>query len=463
MRRPDPAIAGRPRTSVYIAELTLICLALLLAAGPAGTASATGFRENRADANGDYLWSYPENWTAGVPDINKQAEFGDDNSGPVYCVLDVPVAVSRGVEIAEHFVRRTNGSGLHILEGTSLTSYSRFQVGKDDLGFLTVDGNLTILPPPSGPAYPHFQLGHYGHSNARGTATISSTGSVYVDGSIYLLGIRMPGAPWGDGTGAPVDRDYGSSLTVAGSLTFRRGAQIFSALHNLPGILRIEGNATVTQNSHYANFLNVEGGGMVEIDGAGATINVRMLNLTGGTDYYGADNPATLKLTGDGISTIHNVGATTLGAMSLLDVSELSVAPGTYTVIDGVSISDGGLAFAPGTDTGNWSFAVDSPNGNLLLTYDLGGVIMGDVDGSGYVDDYDLSLLLAYWDYGAEWTQGDLNADQAVDDDDLSLLLSHWNEGTLPPPDSPVPEPTTLALLAMGGAALIGMRRRASA
>ncbi len=188
-----------------------------------------------------------------------------------------------------------------------------------------------------------------------------------------------------------------------------------------------------------------------------------MRNRPGGTDYYGADNPATLKLTGDGISTIHNVGATTLGAMSLLDVSELSVAPGTYTVIDGVSISDGGLAFAPGTDTGNWSFAVDSPNGNLLLTYDLGGVIMGDVDGSGYVDDYDLSLLLAYWDYGAEWTQGDLNADQAVDDDDLSLLLSHWNEGTLPPPDSPVPEPATLVLLTIGAWALIGMRRRASA
>ena len=78
---------------------------------------------------------------------------------------------------------------------------------------------------------------------------------------------------------------------------------------------------------------------------------------------------AVIKLTGNGVSTIHNLGATTLGSGSILDVSELDVEPDTYTVIDGASIVDTGLAFAPGTDTSVWSFDVDSASGDLLVTY----------------------------------------------------------------------------------------------
>ena len=46
-----------------------------------------------------------------------------------------------------------------------------------------------------------------------------------------------------------------------------------------------------------------------------------------------------------------------------------------------------------------------------------------------------------------------------VNDDDLSLLLANWNAATPPVGGSAVPEPATLALLAVGSLALI--RRRA--
>jgi len=79
---------------------------------------------------------------------------------------------------------------------------------------------------------------------------------------------------------------------------------------------------------------------------------------------------------------------------------------------------------------------------------------MGDADRDSDVDDDDLSLLLANWGSPtAGWGQGEFNGVPPVDDDDLSLLLANWT-GSL---GEAIPEPTTLALLALGGLAL---RRR---
>ena len=82
--------------------------------------------------------------------------------------------------------------------------------------------------------------------------------------------------------------------------------------------------------------------------------------------------------------------------------------------------------------------------------------IMGDVDGSGYVDDVDLSWLLSSWDENVGWNGGNLNNDGIVDDDDLSLLLANWNQGVPPgAPGDAIPEPATIVLLAIGAAAII--------
>ncbi len=89
-------------------------------------------------------------------------------------------------------------------------------------------------------------------------------------------------------------------------------------------------------------------------------------------------------------------------------------------------------------------------------------LIPGDADGNGYVDDDDLSLLLANWTgvggTGKAWSTGDFEGDGDVADDDLSLLLSNWTG----PPPSPlaVPEPTAVALLLPGVVGLMLRRRR---
>ena len=90
-----------------------------------------------------------------------------------------------------------------------------------------------------------------------------------------------------------------------------------------------------------------------------------------------------------------------------------------------------------------------------------GGIpITGDVNHDATVDDADLSFLLSSFGVseGCGWGDGDLNNDQAVGDDDLSLLLSNWYYGAQSAPDNSgggsIPEPATLALLALAGATL---------
>ena len=90
------------------------------------------------------------------------------------------------------------------------------------------------------------------------------------------------------------------------------------------------------------------------------------------------------------------------------------------------------------------------------------GTLAGDLNGDGYVGLDDLDIVLGNWNQSASagnLLQGDPSGDGYVGLDDLDIVLSNWNTGTPPTTSNAVPEPTSVALLAMGVAGLASYRR----
>ena len=113
-------------------------------------------------------------------------------------------------------------------------------------------------------------------------------------------------------------------------------------------------------------------------------------------------------------------------------------------------------------------FLFSDPELGFLETggFDLDAVAVlnmpGDVDGNGYVDGVDLSAILTNWGLqNATRDMGDLDGDGTVEGSDYSEVLAYWGRGDPPEPSSDVPEPGTLLVLLLGGAAVLWRRVRA--
>ena len=108
-------------------------------------------------------------------------------------------------------------------------------------------------------------------------------------------------------------------------------------------------------------------------------------------------------------------------------------------------------------NSGIWGYEITYDDG--AGTVNLITHVAGDVTGDDKVDGQDLTALAANWDQsGVGWAGGDLNQDGSVNGLDLTLLAANWDNQWTPP--AGIPEPATLALLSLGGAALLRRRRR---
>jgi lysophospholipase L1-like esterase len=120
-------------------------------------------------------------------------------------------------------------------------------------------------------------------------------------------------------------------------------------------------------------------------------------------------------------------------------------------------------AFGPGTDGVNTDLYAP---GDVIHPGDLGyavmsqiwfdnglGLILGDIDGDGFVGLTDINFVLSHWNQNVtpgDETMGELTNDGFVGIADLNIILSNWNASSPPPPAaamvSVVPEPSSILL-----------------
>jgi hypothetical protein len=183
-----------------------------------------------------------------------------------------------------------------------------------------------------------------------------------------------PSSPWGPRFFA---RSTDSEVIVAGrKLIARRGLFMSTCDANRPGALKLRGKAMFTSEADSKYGIKIWCG-IWEIDGDRVKINVGDIEFWG-DKFKNAINTKTnspvgpglavLKLTGEGVSTIHARNVNFVAA-TVLDVSRLKVPVGTYKLIDGTTIRGTQLRFAVGTNTDRWSLNFDKANGDLLLTF----------------------------------------------------------------------------------------------
>ena len=162
---------------------------------------------------------------------------------------------------------------------------------------------------------------------------------------------------------------------AGGRLVAHQGLRMSTCDARRPGRLVLRGKATFTSEPDSTHGIDIWCG-VWEIDGDRAKISVGDIEFWGNKFKDAVNTKAgirvgsglsVLKLTGDGISTIHARNVDFVDA-AVLDVSGLRISAGAYRVIDAVAIGETDLQFAPRTDKGKWSFSFDRPAGDLVLT-----------------------------------------------------------------------------------------------
>ncbi len=151
-------------------------------------------------------------------------------------------------------------------------------------------------------------------------------------------------------------------------------------------------------------------------------------------------------------------------ASEILSGGPLALLPDTYqtfnfSAVAGFDVSGGvtlQLNAVAGADIGSTSrLFID----DISVTIDAVAPIAGDINNDGFVGIADLNIVLGNWNLNVPPADplADPSDDGFVGIADLNIILGNWNAGT-PLPPAVVPEPTTLAVLGLGGLAML--RRR---
>ena len=163
---------------------------------------------------------------------------------------------------------------------------------------------------------------------------------------------------------------------------------------------------------------------------------------------------------------------------------DVTISVGGTAVLDknGSSVHSLGVARVPWMMSwyGNWATStqyfgggqfdyantiVTNDTTNPLIAYDPSTYMVslaGDATRDGAVDGLDISKLVNGFGVSDKWGDGDFNGDGVVDGLDISILVNQFGLSYASEPLSAtvVPEPATMALLGLGGLAVLRRRRK---
>jgi T5SS/PEP-CTERM-associated repeat protein len=407
---------------------------------------------------------------------------------------------------------------VHVHDGASLVANAQFSVGSGATGYLTIDGGAAVSSKKAasasgtscalGASYPNYP--------GEGTATVSGSGTTWTqDGS---LGVGFTGRgtltitagavvesqaghiarrTGSDGTVTVIDGGslwkVNSELYVGGEADPSRGGLGSGGAGRL--YVAFDGGVTV------ASRLDLWADGQVDITGGGRMLvgagtlpadpDTLLIGAGGTLAGTGAFTGKVVNAAGT-VSPGHSAGMLSIdgnftqGASGKLAVDVLPLtaewdrvhASGTVNLggelalsVSNPSALDYGDSFqvlSAGGIQGKFSRVTGSAQGKARLAaiyhptdVTLVAAFPGDADLNGRVDLLDLVALAGHYQgpgqTGNGWAQGDFDQNGVVDLLDLCVLAGNYGK-SVPISSGMLPEPATLALLALGAAMLLGRR-----
>ncbi|MCJ7544442.1 MAG: PEP-CTERM sorting domain-containing protein, partial [Phycisphaerae bacterium] len=275
-------------------------------------------------------------------------------------------------------------------------------------------------------------------SGSPGRAEVNISGGSF-QGKVVYVGYRGSYSPGLD-----------AELNITGG-TFR-ASQLYMLFQCKPGVgnkatLKVGADADVALSDLFQVYAT---GSSIEMEVASATKNSK---ITSATSIFLGSGLATLAVNSTGYRPREGDKFTLLAA-----------APGYYMFGDFSSISSNITRGLPGSAAFTGAVVADPNTAAPLYVVTFQGWTAGDANGDQAVDGSDLALMGGSWmKTGQTWGTCEFTGDASglVDGSDLALMGGNWMWKLNPAPggQTALPEPATLALLGLGGMALLRRKR----